>query len=299
MDIDTRLLRYFIAVAEELHFTRAAERLLVSQPALSKQVRMLENSLQVPLMERTKREVQLTAAGQALLPRARELVSQWESTQRAVRSAAAFATRVFRIGFEASGAGIIGTKSRTLFSLRHPEIKIEPKRFDWSGEVTALREGLVDVAFIWLPGDVQGIHTELVATELRMAGMCVSHRLASHRSVSILDLNDEPIMWTRRAPREWVDWWAVNPRPDGSEPIWGPENDNVEEMLEQVASGDAICIGPASMASYYARMDIVWIPIHDIEPLRIAIGWVEPNDIESLIQDFVALVKDLERENVG
>jgi len=295
VDIDTRFLRYFIAVAEELNFTRAAERLFVSQPALSKQIRMLESTLQVPLMERTKRDVRLTAAGQALLPWARKLVAEWQTAQREVRSSAAFATRVFRIGFEASGAGIITTKSRTLLAQRYPEIKIEPKRFDWGGEVMALREGLIDVAFIWLPADIQGIQTEIVATEPRMVGMCVAHRLADRQTVSILDLKYEPIMWTRRAPREWVDWWAVNPRPDGSEPIWGPENDNVEEMLEQVASGDAICIGPASMANYYARMDIIWIPIHDIEPLQIAIGWLEPNVNNSLIWDFVSLVKDLER----
>lgn len=289
MDIDTRVLRYFIAVAEELNFTRAAERLFVSQPALSKQIRMLENTLQAPLMERTKRNVELTASGQELLPWARQIVSEWNTAQRTVRSAAARATRVFRVGFEASGAGIISTQSRTLFSQRHPDIKIEPKRFDWGGEVEALREGVVDVAFIWLPADIQGLRTEIVATEHRMAGMCFSHRLSNERSISILDLNAEPILWTRRAPRAWVDWWAVNPRPDGSEPMWGPENDNVEEMLEQVASGDAICIGPASMASYYARKDVIWIPIHDIEPLRIAIGWLEPNDNEPLIRDFVSL----------
>lgn len=81
-----------------------------------------------------------------------------------------------------------------------------------------------------------------------------------------MDLKDEPIMWTRRAPRLWVDWWAVNPRPDGSEPIWGPENENVEEMLEQVAEGAAICITPRSMATHYSRPDLVWVPIADIEP---------------------------------
>jgi DNA-binding transcriptional LysR family regulator len=82
-------------------------------------------------------------------------------------------------------------------------------------------------------------------------------------------------MWTRRAPRYWVDWWAVNPRPGGVEPVWGPENDNVEEMLERVAQGDAMCIGPASMARFYARPDLRWVPIEDIDPLRIALAWPE------------------------
>ncbi|MFJ1550974.1 hypothetical protein [Streptomyces sp. NPDC088246] len=66
-------------------------------------------------------------------------------------------------------------------------------------------------------------------------------------------MRDEPLMWTEQAPREWVGWWAVNPRPDGSSPKWGPTNDNVEEMPEQVAEGSATCFAPLSTARYYAR----------------------------------------------
>ncbi len=297
MNVDTRLLQYFIAVAEELNFTRASERLYISQPALSKQIRLLEKELQVLLFVRTKQDVRLTAAGHSLLAGARILVEDWSALQRDVRSVAANSSNIFRIGFEASGAGLIMTKARNLFAELHPGIKIEPKRFDWGGEVAALREGLVDVAFIWLPAEIEGIRTELITTESRMAGLCLTHRLTALSSISVLDLNQEPIMWTRRAPKIWVDWWAVNPRPDGSEPIWGPENDNVEEMLEQVASGNAICIVPASMAVYYARPDIVWLPIRDIEPLKIAIGSLESNWHSEWVSDFVRVVKQSTEEN--
>jgi DNA-binding transcriptional LysR family regulator len=88
------------------------------------------------------------------------------------------------------------------------------------------------------------------------------------------------------------DWWAVNPRPDGSEPRWGPENDNVEEMLEQVADGSAYAIVPASMTEYYARPDLVWIPITDIDPLRIALAWRE-RDGSPLVAAFAAVVREL------
>ncbi len=121
-----------------------------------------------------------------------------------------------------------------------------------------------------LPNDLSGLEVEEVARERRYAGLPKGHRLARKAQVSIMDLKDEPIMWTRRAARLWVDWWAVNPRPDGSEPIWGPENENVDEMLEQVAEAGAICITPRSMATHYARPDLAWVPIADIEPLRIA-----------------------------
>ncbi|GAA1284042.1 LysR family transcriptional regulator [Saccharothrix xinjiangensis] len=292
MDVDTRVLRYFVAVAEQLSFTRAAELLFVSQPALSRQIRQLEADLKIPLFERTSREVHITAAGEALLPVARRLIADWQAAQRTARGIAAAEKRVLRIGFEATGAGPLTTRARTAFAARHPDVTVEPKRFDWGGEVAALRDGLVDIAFLWLPADTTGFHTEIVAVEERLVGLAAKHRLADREHVSIMDLRDEPVVWTRKAPRFWVDWWAVNPRPDGSEPVWGPENGNVEEMLEHVAAGEAICMGPRSMAAYYARPDLVWRPITDVAPLRIA--FARPaTSMNPLVADFAAVVREL------
>ncbi|MCP9984555.1 LysR family transcriptional regulator [Actinomadura madurae] len=102
--MDTRSLRYFIEVAEQLNFTRASERLFVSQPALSRRIRALEDGLRTTLFERDGREVRLTAAGESLLPAARRLVADWQAAQRVTRVAAAERARVLRVGFEASGA---------------------------------------------------------------------------------------------------------------------------------------------------------------------------------------------------
>ena len=155
-----------------------------------------------------------------------------------------------------------------------------------------MREGECDVAFVWLPADLTGLHSELVASEPRFAALATTHPLAGRRELSVNELTDEPIMWTRRAPRYWVDWWAVNPRPDGREPRWGPENDNVEEMLEQVADGSAYCIIPASMTEFYARPDLCWIPLSDVDPLRIALAWRE-RDGSPLVAAFAAVVREL------
>lgn len=75
-----------------------------------------------------------------------------------------------------------------------------------------------------------------------------------------------------------MDWWAVNPSPNGSSPRWGPTNDNVEEMLEQVAEGSATCFAPMSMSRYYARPDLNWVPLTDAEPLRTVLAWVDGTD---------------------
>ncbi|WP_420159423.1 LysR family transcriptional regulator [Nocardiopsis sp. CNT-189] len=298
MDVDTRVLRYFTTVAEELHFTRAAERLYLSQPALSRQIRQLEKDLGAPLFERTSREVRLTPAGRALLPAAQRITAAWCSGKRAARSARAAQEREVRLGFEATGAGALTTRARMLFERRNPGSAVLPHRFGWGGEAAALREGEVDVAFIWLPNDLTGLRTEVVAEEPRVVGVAAGHRLAGREELSIGDLRGEPLPWARNAPREWVDWWAVVPRPDGSEPVWGPANDSAEELLEYVASGTGVCIVSRSISAYYRRPDIVWRPLAGVEPLRIALGWALDSE-HPLVPDFVRAVRELVAEGVS
>jgi DNA-binding transcriptional LysR family regulator len=201
-------------------------------------------------------------------------------------------TGVLRVGFAASGAGELTTRSRAEFARRHPGVRVEPKRFDWGQEADGLREGQVDVAFVWLPNDLTRLRAEVVHTEPRVVGLAVTHRLSCREGISVLEINDDPLMWTERAPREWVDWWAVNPRLDGSSPRWGPTNDNVEEMLEQVAGGTAVCIAPAGMARYYGRPDLAWVPITDVEPMRVALAWAEGAE-SPLVAGFAAVVREL------
>jgi DNA-binding transcriptional LysR family regulator len=289
---DIRQLRYFVAVAERGSVSRAALDLHLSQSALSEALGKLEVQLGVQLLERSSRGVAVTPAGEALLPEAREAIERFDAALDAARRAGRGETGRLRVGFEAAGAGRLSTQARARFVARFPHVRVEPRRFEWGGEVPALRDGECDVAFAWLPADLNGLRSELVASEPRYAGLAAGHPLARRGELSVLDLNDEPIMWTRRAPRYWVDWWAVNPRPDGSEPRWGRENDNVEEMLEQVADGSAYCIVPVSMTEYYARPDLTWIPIVDIEPLRIALAWREHDD-SPLVAAFASVVLEL------
>jgi len=289
---EIRQLRYFIAVAERGSVSRAALELHLSQSALSEALRKLELELGVQLLERSSRGVAPTPAGDALVPEARAAVERFDAALDAARAAARGQAGRLRVGFEAAGAGRLSTQARARFLARFPHVRVEPRRFDWGGEVAAVREGDCDVAFAWLPADLTGLRWEHVASEPRYAGLATAHPLAGRAELSVVALNDEPIMWTRRAPRYWVDWWAVNPRPDGGEPRWGPENDNVEEMLEQVADGSAYCIVPASMTEYYARPDLVWVPLTDVDPLRIALAW-RMRDASPLVAAFAAVVREL------
>lgn len=289
-------MRYLVVIAEEGNLGRAARRLLVSQPALSYSLKELERELGVKLFDRHAGGVRATAAGEDVVAEAREAVRRTERVAEAARRHLRAAAGVLRVGFEASGAGELTTRSRAEFARRHPAVRVEPKRFEWGEEAAGLRDGRADAAFVWLPNDLTGLESEAVRTEPRVVGLPVAHRLAgpgvAAGGLSILDVGDEPLMWTRRAPREWVDWWAVNPRPDGSEPRWGPTNDNVEEMLEQVAEGVAVCFAPQSMARYYARPDIVWVPLTDVEPLRVVLAWPAGGDTP-LVRAFVEVVREV------
>lgn len=289
---EIRQLRYFIATAERSSFSQAALDLHISQPALSEAIRKLEVELGVQLLERSTRQVSMTPAGEALLHEGRLAVAGFDRALDQAQEAALGRAGRLRIGFEATGAGALNSQARARLARRFPQVRVEPKRLEWGGEVEALRNGDCDVAFVWLPADSTGLVFEVVAREERFAGLASDHPLAGRAAISIDELNAEPIMWTRRAPKFWVDWWAVNPRPDGSEPTWGPENDNMEEMLEHVAAGAGYCLGPRSVTEFYRRPDLEWVPIPDIEPLRIALGW-RANEASPLVPAFVDIVREL------
>ncbi|RKQ87427.1 LysR family transcriptional regulator [Solirubrobacter pauli] len=285
---EIRQLRYFLAVVEHGSVSRAAVELHLSQSALSETLRKLEVELGVQLLTRGGRGVTPTAAGEALAATGAEAVRAFDAALDAARGQ----TGRLRVGFEATGAGLLSTQARARFLARFPHVRVEPRRYDWGGEVAGLRDGECDVAFVWLPADTTGLRSEIVTTERRFAALPYTHPLSGRAAVEIDELNADPIVWTRLAPRYWVDWWAVNPRPDGSAPRWGPESQNVEEMLEQVADGSAYCIVPASMTEFYARPDLVWVPIEDVDPLRIALAWRE-RDANPLVAAFAAIVREL------
>ncbi|WP_433131857.1 LysR family transcriptional regulator [Micromonospora sp. CA-240977] len=293
--MELRQLRYLVAIDEAGNLGRAAQGLHVSQPALSYALRNLEAEIGVQLFDRHAGGVTPTAAGRDVIAEARRTLRQVDRVTAVAQRHRRGQTGVLRVGFEASGAGELTTRARAEFARRHPGVRVQPRRFDWGEEAAALRDGRVDVAFVWLPNDLTDMRVEVVQTEQRLLAVARDHPLAGRDSVSILETNDEPLVWTERAPREWVDWWAVNPRPDGSSPRWGPTSNNVEEMLEQVAEGTAICFAPESMASYYARPDLAWVPLVDVEPLRIALAWPDRTDTP-LVRGFTHVVRELAAE---
>lgn len=286
--MEVRHLRYLLAISEARTLTEAADELSVTQPALSYALKQIEDELGVRLFERSAAGIRANAVGQEVIAECRAALQRIDGITSIAGRYRQDATGCLRVGFEASGAGDLMTRARKEFAATNPGVRVEPKRFDWSEEVDALRDGRVDVAFAWLPADLSGCSHRVVHTEPRMAVLPSDHRLAHRSNLSIMDVKDEPLMVTKRAPQRWVDWWAVNPRPDGSHPRWAAVNDNAEEMLELTADGVGICFAPKSMSIYYSRPDLVWIPLSDVEPLRVALAWIDNR--HPYVTDFVDIV---------
>jgi DNA-binding transcriptional LysR family regulator len=290
--VELRHLRYLVAVAAERHFGRAAQRLYISQPSLSYAIANLERELGVQLLHRNSREVIPTEAGQEILALARQTVAAADRVTVAAEQHRTGHAGLLRIGFEATGGGPLQTAARQHFTDTYPDVRVELRRFDWGAEADALRNGDVDAAFVWLPCDDTDLHLEIVATEPRHLGVRVDHPLAERTGVFIDQTAGIPLMTTGLAPDWWRDWWAVNPRPDGTQVTWGPDNNNVEECFEHVAAGDAAAICPTSIIDFYRRPDIAWVPITDIDPLRIAIARRATDDTP-IVAAFLDVVCDL------
>jgi DNA-binding transcriptional LysR family regulator len=165
MDVELRVLRYFVAVAEELHFGRAAERVLVSQPALSRQIAGLEQQLDVRLFERTSRQVRLTDAGAVLLVEARRTLAQAERAVDIARRAGRGEVGRVRVGFLASASNSILPPVVRTFRTRYPSVALELNELLDDEQVRQLEEGQIDVGFLRAVPNGAILRSEVVLTE--------------------------------------------------------------------------------------------------------------------------------------
>lgn len=152
MDVDTRLLRYFAAVADEGHLTRAARRLFVSQPALTKAMRQLENLLGIQLFVRSRTGMTLTAAGRTLADNVPALLSDWDRVLRETKGSAGQAARVLTLGFVASAANEATPEIIAAFVRRRPGWRVDMRQTGWTDPSAGLADGVVDAALVRLPG---------------------------------------------------------------------------------------------------------------------------------------------------
>jgi DNA-binding transcriptional LysR family regulator len=302
-DLDVRQLRYFVAVAEELNFSRAAQRLGMAQPPLSKAIAQLERSLGVRLLERSTRRVALTVAGGVLLAQARV----------ALEAVTAAALRTQRAGYpeprlvvtlKAGGDG--GLLREVMAAYRAggsdlPPVEVVVGR--WGEPPAMLRDGRADVGFLRSPFELRGLDSEPLISEPRMVALPAGHRLADRRRLQMSDLAGEPrARWAGLEQavfspgRAGLDEAVLNAGQAGldeavfdagqagldeavfsaghagdrrAEPVVG----DTAQLMEVVALGQAIAFLPASARDRHSRPDVVFRPVADLSPSVISVVW--------------------------
>ena len=284
MDVDLRKLRYFVAVAEHLHFGRAAEALHIAQPVLSRQIKVLEDDLKAPLFVRDKRATELTPAGAQLLAEARPLLANAAALRRRVTRVAR-GPATFVVGFM---PGLIVTAPIRALVSRHPELTVEVIRTTWADQTDVIHDGRADVSFVRLPIDQQGLTIQQLHTEARVAALPADHRLAGKGTISIADLADEHLLQDPNAVPEWRDV-ATELRTRTRRPA--PFFHSVEEKLEHVAAGHGVCVLPLSVAMFYSRVDITHVAITDIAPNQICLAW-DSTRRSRVIHEFAAIAAE-------
>ncbi|NNH74528.1 LysR family transcriptional regulator [Nocardia uniformis] len=288
MDIDTRLVRYFAAVADEGNLTRAAERLYVSQPALTKQIKYLEQQLGVELFTRSRSGMTLTEPGRIFAEHAAGLLAGWDRMLRETKSGASRAARLLRIGFIASAANEFTPEIIAAFRRAHPDWRIDMRQNAWTDPSAGLDDGEVDAALIRLPfpGDHRYRTRELFA-EPRWIVLRADHRLAARDEIDFVDLWHEAYIASPPENGWWRDFWIGGDERPADTVIIGAIAHNTDEWLTAIGNGFGISFAPASAARYYPRPGIVYRPVRGIGPSRVAVAWPDSSDANPVVGDFI------------
>jgi DNA-binding transcriptional LysR family regulator len=291
MDAHLRDLRYFAAVADELNFTRAAERLHLSQPALSKQIRGLETTLGAQLLHRDRRQVQLTAAGTVLHEVAVSLLQDWDVGVAAVADAAAAQARLLRVGTLTSIGRNLYPRATELYARRQPGWHVELRSFGWADATAGVREHATDIAFVWLPVDTDELVFEVLATERRVVAVSSQHPLAARSSVEFAEIVDEPITALPTSAGPVRDFWLAADRRAGKPARVAAEVTTADETFEIVSAGAAVALLAEGNAIVYSRPGVACIPVIDLDPARLAVAWRRA-DRRPAVQAFIHACHD-------
>ncbi len=268
--IELRELSYFIAVAEELNFTRAAARLGMAQPPLSAAIGKLERKLGVTLLERTSRRVTLTPAGAVLLEQGRIAIEGVGAAIERTRRKGTQADRLTVAVKSGSGTDLLKKiMQRCAQDPRMPPVHIlfgHP-----GGPAAAVRAGVADVAILRAPFDQRGLDTELLLTEPRVAVLPADHPLAARPELRRADLAGQPMpRWTGAdtpspTRTQHDDRYAETPQ--------GPEINDISQLLDAVTLGNAVAYVPISVADQHRSADLVFVPVIDLRPSEVVAAW--------------------------
>jgi DNA-binding transcriptional LysR family regulator len=265
-DVEVRELRYFRAVAEELNFSRAAERLGMAQPPLSRAIRLLERRLGVQLFERTSRHVALTPAGNVLFT---ESAKALDAVTAAVRRTRRAAQRTPALVVTAKPG--VATDLLRRIADAHPD-PVEIRVSGFGEQAKMVRDGRADVAVVGRPGAHHGLDVEVLFSEPRVAALAPGHELAGRAALTCADLAGWPTpCWPLSSAADRAYWSGQDLT--GGPVTPGPVVYDSAQLLEAVALGQTVALLPASFAELGSRDDVVYRPVVDASPYSLALAW--------------------------
>lgn len=270
MDVDLRKVRYFVAVADRLHFGRAARDLHITQPVLSRQIRSLEEDIGLDLLVRDRRSVALTAAGREFLGDARSMLAMARAARHRMYRAASGETQL-TVGF---GWGMAVTGIISAFSARRPDVTVDVRHLVGGEQTEAVLDGTVDVAFVRMPAAERGIVFTPVGSEVLLAAFPAGHRLAGRTAVRSSDLLGERLVRRSRSgqARPGGEEGGAVVRGAASLMQAAPGAGSVEEALDLVARGHGLTLLPQSAARFYTRPDIAYATVLDLPPRDVCVA---------------------------
>ncbi|MHC3470807.1 LysR family transcriptional regulator [Streptomyces sp. 7R007] len=274
--MELRTLRYFVAVAEELHFGRAATRLHMSQPPLSRAIRQLEADVGALLFARSPAGVTLTAAGTVLLDEARALLDHADRVRVRVSAAAGVATLTVGILGDGTDPGV--ARLAASYRRHHPGIDIRIRETDLTDPTCGLRARLVDVALTRAPFDVTALTVRALRTDPVGAVLRADDPLARHDELRLADLSDR--RWFQFPPGTdpiWQSYW------NGGRPRQGPVVRAVQECLQAVLWNGTVGLAPLG---HDLPAELTVVPLTDMPPSRVVAAWNE-GDTNPLIPTFI------------
>lgn len=272
-DITLRQLRYFAVLGEELNYRRAAERLFITQPALSTAIKQLEHAFGVQLFTRSTREVALTDLGAAWLPQVHQALSGVDAVVGNLVTLSGTRQGVLRVGY------LIGTGADLLFRMvRHfeaayPDVTVEPLEYDFADPTAGLADGSTEVAIIRPPVDLPEHRMLVLDSEAWVACLPRDHRLAERAELQIAELLDDPIVCAPLTAGPWRDYWLAMDVRGNRPPTIAAVAATYEAETTSIARGLGISFTTSSVARFYDRPGIVYVPITDRPPSFTALAW--------------------------
>jgi DNA-binding transcriptional LysR family regulator len=289
--MELRHLRYFVAVARERHFRRAAENLGISQPPLSQQIRALEDELGVQLLLRSGRRVELTSAGTVFLARAERLLDAVEQAVADARRAQQGMLGKLAVGFIGSAAYSILPWILSSFRARVPDVELELVQLGTAEQVRALNEGRIDVAIVRPPVGDARLTVQTVYSEKFVVAMRTSHRLATQRKVALRALAGEDfILFPPQPGMMFFNMVHALCERAGFVPRVVQTATPMQTVIGLVSAGIGITIVPQSVRQVHAP-DVVYLDVADRRARAdIALAW-RKSDASDVLRVFVGIAR--------